>query len=198
MWAGVFGSRPLFCKPVRGMSIVFKGVTVWAKHLKIAEVVVAPIPVLMVDAENLRVGVKPAPFARGKDSPALHGFSHCRECRLPFAFFSFVYASLAAKFSVLRWGASKRCAAMRAQFFDRPPLAHGFAVALFRAIFCGIASGAYVCKVVAAVRAVRGDFCPMGERTATARAEFKAVPSVFGDMNICSAMQARQHFVGDA
>ena len=128
-------ANALLFEAVRYMLAMFQRMTIWAKYLKVSQIVVIPISVFVMHTKNFWVFVVATTLTFLQHVASNHSFSNRRKLWLPYLFCRFVDATFRAIFTFVRRGVKKFYAAMRAYILSSSFLLHCYSVAFWRTVF---------------------------------------------------------------
>ena len=137
---------------------MFNGMTIWAKHLKVFQRIVEPIPIFMMHTKNAWLRIILTSSALINHISFKHDFANSRKCWRPNAFLLFTYTFLAAKLSILRFGCKEFFFAMLAFVGSMALALQRFIITLSTAIFSLITSRRYMSKMRSAHLAICFNF----------------------------------------
>jgi hypothetical protein len=146
-------ANALFFEAVRYMLTMFQRMTIWAKYLKVSQIVVIPISVFVVHTKNFWVFVVATTLASLQHVAFKHGFSNRCKLWLPYLLCRFVDATFRAIFTLVRWGIEKFYAAMRAYVLSSSFLPHRYLIAFWRTVFSFVGATSNVRELCGAHRA---------------------------------------------
>jgi hypothetical protein len=181
----------LFGKPMRRVPTVFKRMTVWAQHFKIAEIVVFTVSIFVVNTENLRMFRIATSNTFGQHPSRQHILAHRDEFWLPFRLVRFVDTRFRAIFAFGGRRVQKCDSAMHTVVLNRSFFVHGFVIAARTAVFGFACTARNVRKKTAALGAICRNLRSCGQRHARLAAILSSVFSVFRHCEICATMLAR-------
>lgn len=162
--------------------------TIRANNNQVAERVVAPVVVFMMNAKNARFRVVAANFAGRYHSAHGHGLTNGRKGWAPYCLFFLVNASPTAIFSVLRRACFESRSAMRAFNVNRAFEAHGLVVTLARTVFGFVGAASNVRKPLAAHGAIGLRFNTGSQGQTRARTIFRGLCSILGNVKSGATM----------
>jgi hypothetical protein len=148
---------PLFKETVRRMLHMLQGMTVWAQHFQVAQIVIFAVSVFVMHTQNFWFGIVATTLAFTYHVTGQHSFSHGRKSWHPNTFSNFINASPRTVFSFFGRRAKKFFAAVKTTIFYAAFAVHSFVVTFCRTILSFVCSARNMRKFRVAFLTVCGN-----------------------------------------